>query len=146
MHSGRDTHSQSGRSTNSLSSMSMCGICSLSSRYVKSSYSRMSRSMFLGPLSITLTRPILFSTAWSSFSSSIGDNEVSICACQIAVYTFARSTTYFACTIHKLVLVKNIHGLCFPQTTGPQYFNLATSFHLSTGLLDHGDPVAQIAP
>lgn len=70
------TYSHSGRSTNSLSSMSLWGISSRSFEKVCSSYSRISKSTLRGPLSITLTRPMVFSIACNSSRSSRGGSEV----------------------------------------------------------------------
>jgi hypothetical protein len=138
------THSQSGRSTNSRSSIRACGSCSLSFFIVTSSYNSMSRSMFRGPLSMTLTRPILFSTAWSLSSNCIGPNDVSICRCEDAE-SEGCWRTYLACTIHEHVLIDNIHGLGLPKTARPQDFDLPARFHLFACLLDHGHPVTHVA-
>lgn len=53
--------------------------------------------------------------------------------------------SYLASTIHKIVLVKDIHGFGLPQVTRSNYANLPIGFHLFASLFDHSYSVAHIA-
>ena len=44
--------------------------------------------------------------------------------------------SHLANTIHKLVLVQYIHGLCFPKAAGPENFDLAILLHEFEGLFN----------
>lgn len=75
----RENYSQRGRKTNSRSSMLACGILRLSVWSTRSSYSRMSRSMDLGPFSTVFVLPMVLSISLSSLKRSSGERVVSTC-------------------------------------------------------------------
>lgn len=91
----RRPYSHRGRRTKARSCKRACGTVKRSSRTVRSWYPMMSRSMFLGPLSITLTRPSLFSIPCNRSRSTNGSSDVSnygILA-HLGVYCTGDSTT-----------------------------------------------------
>ena len=70
-------HSARGLSTNSLSGMPICGTMRRSWLILRSSYMRISKSIFRGPLSIIFLRPSEFSMDWSASRSARGSRVVS---------------------------------------------------------------------
>lgn len=40
---------------------------------------------------------------------------------------------HLADSVYELVLIQDVHGLCFPQTAGPQDFYVPFGFHVPAG-------------
>lgn len=56
-----------------------------------------------------------------------------------------RCSAYLASTIDKIVLIKHVHGLAFPQAAGLHDADFPTRLHFPACLLNHGGPVAHVA-
>jgi hypothetical protein len=97
----------------------------------------MSRSIFRGPLSLTFTLPSSFSMLWSRSNSSVGLSNVRICMIisnddggeLTLVIEMPAGLSYLTCAVDEIILILNIHSLCFPKAAGPLDFDVSTALH-----------------
>jgi hypothetical protein len=130
----RFTYSQRGRRTNSLSSISLCGTLIGSSvlSFSKPSWfqRRTSRSIDLGPFSISFTLPSFSSMLFSLVKSASGFLSVDMTCIRRKVRTLLGCRlskrvilTYLADSVEEICLIFHIHGFRFPKSTRSQDFN-----------------------